>query len=81
MPISSLVIQTQPDQITSVIESINDLPGASVTKQQDGKLIVITETENNQQDRALWDQMELINGVVAVDAIYHNFETLGDELK
>ncbi len=81
MPITSFVIQTQPDQTTSVIECIGCLPGASVTEQQDSKLIVITETANTEQDRALWNQMEQLDGVVTVDAIYHNFEDLGEDSK
>lgn len=78
MPITSLIVRTTADNIQTVAEKIRRLPGASVSDIKDDSLVVITDTEDRQADKALWDQMEQISGVAAVDVIYHNFEDLED---
>lgn len=76
MPISSLIIRTTTERAAEVAEVANAIEGVSVTDIQGANLVTVTETDSRQDDKKLWDQLEKIEGVIAVDAIYHNFEDL-----
>ena len=78
MPITSLIVRVTAGDIQAVAEKIRSLPGAGVSDIKVDSLVAITETDDRQVDKALWDQIEQIPGVAAVDVIYHNFEDLED---
>ncbi len=74
MPISSLIIKTQKQEIQKVADELRRLKGTIVSDVLDENIVVVTETEDRKEDKSLWDQMEKISGVMQVDLIYHNFE-------
>ncbi len=74
MPISSLIVRSGEDTVDAVVQAIGQMPGASVVEVQGGAVAALTETDDKIQDKALWDRMEQLPGVVKVDLIYHNFE-------
>ena len=76
MPITSLIVRSKAGQAQSVAESIGAIPNAEVTDQVGHELVVITDTVDTAEDRRLWDCLEMLPGVLAVDAIYHNFEDM-----
>ncbi len=77
MPISSLIIRTDKNQTHAVVESLKHCPDASAVEVFGENIVVITETFNQNRDKALWEEIEKIPGVLQCDLIYHNFEDEG----
>ncbi len=77
MPISSLIIRTDKKQTQAVMESLKHCPDASSVEVFEENIVVITETFNQNRDKALWEEIEKIPGVLQCDLIYHNFEDEG----
>ena len=74
MPISSLIIRTEKNRTKEVADILNNFEEAEISEIHDEDIIIITETKEQIDDKALWEQIEKIPGVVKCDLIYHNFE-------
>lgn len=74
MPISSLVIRTEKNHTQAVAESVKRYSEASSVEVFGENIVVITETPHQKKDKALWEEIEKIPGVLQCDLIYHNFE-------
>mgnify|MGYP000297745701 CR=1 FL=1 len=76
MPISSLIVRASQEGVKDVADQIRSLAGTSVSKIEKENIIVLTETDSQDDDKKLWDAIEKIPGVVQCDLIYHNFEDM-----
>ncbi len=76
MPVTGLVIQAERDCVNSVTTKIEDLENAEVTDVEQQKIIAVTATEDPGEDKYLIAAIQSIEGVVCVNAIYHNFEDM-----
>ena len=77
MPVSSLIIRTDKNQTQAVVESLKHCPDVFSTDVFGENIVLITETFNQNRDKALWEEIEKIPGVLQCDLIYHNFEDEG----
>ena len=73
--ISSMIVQTRPEQIADLKTRLADVPGAEVTAEDaSGKLVVVLEADT---DRQLADTMQSIGeipGVLGVNLVFHHSE-------
>ena len=74
MPISSLIIRTERNHTQTVAESVRRYREISSAEIFGENVVVITETPHQNRDKALWEEIEKIPGVLQCDLIYHNFE-------
>ncbi|MBI2422368.1 MAG: chaperone NapD [Candidatus Hydrogenedentes bacterium] len=76
MPISGVILRTQPLTCPAVAQHCLLLPYITITHQQDDALVLVTDTPDARCERDIVGTLERIDGVVAVEVIYHNFEDL-----
>jgi nitrate reductase NapD len=73
--ISSMIVQTRPEQIAALKTRLANIPGAEVTAEDTrGKLILVLEADT---DRQLSDTMQMIGeipGVLGVNLVFHHTE-------
>ncbi|MCA9402282.1 MAG: chaperone NapD [Candidatus Omnitrophica bacterium] len=74
MPVSSLIIRTEPEQTQKVRSQLHEWKGVSVEAVDGINIVIVTETETQKQDKELWKSIESLAGVLQCDLIYHNFE-------
>lgn len=74
MPVSSLIIRTDPQQTLPVRTRLGALEGVTVEAVDGVNIVIVTETVAQQQDKELWRIIESMAGVLQCDLIYHNFE-------
>ena len=76
MPISSLIVRTGEPDASRIVPALEAIGAVTSCDAQGPNIIVITETDATSEDEALWKTIEGVEGVVAVELIYHNFEDL-----
>ena len=74
MPISSLIVHTQPDLTNDVVTQILGLGQTCTPETQGDCVVVLTETPDPDTDKQIWDKIHAMRGVVSVTLAYHNFE-------
>jgi nitrate reductase NapAB chaperone NapD len=74
MPISSLIIKTRKDKTLDVAKRLESFAEITVSEIHQHNIILMTETGKQDHDKALWEEIERIPGVLQCDLIYHNFE-------
>lgn len=79
MPISSLIVRIKKEKSEEIARTINSLKEADVFEIHGDNMIVLMETKESLEDKALWDEIEKIPGVIQCDLIYHNFEDSGSD--
>jgi len=73
--ITSLVVHAIPAQLKSVLDAIEQLPGAELSGNNDhGKIVVILETKNEHLILESIDQINAIPGVITTSMVYHQVE-------
>ena len=78
MPISGVIVRTQPLECEAVAQRCQGLPQVTITHVQDDALVLVTDTPDAACERDVVGTLQRIDGVVAVEVIYHNFEDLGE---
>ena len=77
MPISSLIARTDsPENASLVANVVSTIPRCSVERIEGNDLIILTETSDTKEDKAIWDQLEGLGHIQSLELIYHNFEDL-----
>ena len=76
VPISSLIVRTEAAGTDAVVAEVSALAGATVSHVEGQDIVVLTETQARSEDTGLWERIESMHGVNAVELIYHNFEDL-----
>jgi len=74
MPITSFVVHTRAGSVDAVSDALQAYDGVNCVGRQGDALAVVVESPDRAADRALCDRIEATVDVLAVDAIYHNFE-------
>ena len=74
MPISSVIVRTSAGRAAEVAGHLKDFPESTVEKIHGDNVVLVTETRDQDHDRALWERIENVPGVIQCDLIYHNFE-------
>ena len=74
--ISSVIIQTPPQYTEDVCHRLDQFPKLEIGCIDDatGKIIVVIETENEQQIKTMMDTLDHIDGVASVSMVYHHSE-------
>jgi nitrate reductase NapD len=76
MNLSSLVVDTQPNQVSAVCAALRQWPGVEVQiATEQGKLIVIVETSSDEQTTDIFARINALDGVMAVAMVYHQYES------
>ncbi len=74
MPVSGLIVRTRPGVADAVSRACAALSCVEVTHVEDPALVVVTDGATEKEDRRAMEQLQSLEGVVAVELIYHNFE-------
>jgi len=77
--VSSLIVHARPETAAAVEAGIEGIEGAEVRAAQEGRLVVVLETRDEQ---AILDRMHRIGdlpGVVSTSLIFHQVETADSE--
>ncbi len=75
MPITGVAIQTIPQKMEGVYESLQGMEGVSLYgHDQKGNIIAVFDTKNKQELDDLSNRIESIEGVIKVMGVYHHFE-------
>jgi nitrate reductase NapD len=73
--ISSLVIHSRPDRVSSIIDHLALIEGAEIHGGADtGKLIVTLETDTESQVVECINAIQILDGVLAATLVFHHFE-------
>ena len=76
MNISSIIVNAQPTLLPSVRSSLEQIPGVEIAAAgEDGRLVVVIETETDGETTSTFDRINLIDGVMSVAMVYHQFES------
>ena len=80
MAISSLIVETAPENTKRVADEVAAFEGAEVqaADEASGKIVVVLEAESIEASHAIASQFAAINGVFGVNLVYVNVE---DELE
>jgi nitrate reductase NapAB chaperone NapD len=76
MPISSLIVRTRPGEAARLALLIEKFDGATVSHVENDLMVTLTEQIDIASDKKLWERIESLEGVLAADVVYHNFEDL-----
>jgi nitrate reductase NapAB chaperone NapD len=80
MPISGLVIQVDPAQRETIIDTINGLNRVELTPTSEGEaLVAVLDVASMHEEQDLFKQINDIPGVYNVTLSYHNFEDISEE--
>jgi nitrate reductase NapD len=71
--VASYVVRTRPEDAAWIAEQINCVPGLEVHASEQGKLIVTAEAESTRQLAELGGALELMDAVLQVSPVYHEF--------
>jgi nitrate reductase NapD len=75
MHLSSLIVDTQPSQVSAVCAILRQWPGVEVqVVTEQGKLIVTVETDFDEQTTRIFARINALDGVMAVAMVYHQYE-------
>ena len=74
MPVSSLVLLTNRQKTNQVKKELHQFKAITNCESHDERLILVTETNTQEEDKTLWETIKQIDGVLHVDLIFHNFE-------
>ena len=78
--ISSLVVHVRPERCTALRAEIAALAGAEVhTGTEDGKLVVVLETESEAETIARIAAINEMQGTIAASLIYHEIDVDSEE--
>ncbi|NOX43557.1 MAG: chaperone NapD [Gammaproteobacteria bacterium] len=70
--ISSLVVYCLPEKLNSIIDFTSTIENVDVAMHDiSGKLIVVLETETEQDILSVIDQIQAVKGVLTVTMVYH----------
>ena len=74
MPISSLIVRTRLADAAPIGRVLEAMEAVVSWEARGPDLVVLTETRSPQDDATLWETIERVDGVAAVELVYHNFE-------
>lgn len=76
MPISGLVISmvNQPQSQRDTIQSIASDSRIEIGVVESGRVAIVSETESSQEDKALWQWLQELPGVVHIDLAFASVE-------
>ena len=75
MSISSLVIQTRPENIANVESTLNAMKGVEVhTTTNEGQLVVTVDQPNDAQAADTFSKFNEVEGVINTSLIFNYFE-------
>lgn len=74
MPISSLVVETNPDNTQEIAQSLEQLESVEVHEVKDNKVVVTIETDTVDASHKIASSFITYTGVLNVNLVYANFE-------
>jgi nitrate reductase NapD len=78
--ISSLVVHVRPERCAALRAAIGALAGAEVhAGTEDGKLVVVLETQSESETMARIDAINEMPGTIAASLIYHEIDADHEE--
>ncbi|MGI9289717.1 MAG: chaperone NapD [Gammaproteobacteria bacterium] len=71
--VASFVVHAYQDQTAEITAALNSMAGVEVHTEHQSKLVVTAEAESVQGLTELNDAIQLLDGVVAIAPVYHEF--------
>jgi nitrate reductase NapD len=78
--VASFVVSTLAENGAQIAEHIDSMPGLEVHVEQQGKLVVTAEASDVRKLADLTARLEVLDSVIAVAPIYHEYETAGESV-
>jgi len=76
MNITSIIVHAKPTELASVRSKFEQIPGVEIQAvTEDGKFIVIIETETDGESASTFDRINSTDGVMSVAMVFHQFES------
>ena len=72
--VSSIVVDTKPDECAEIRKTIESMPEANVAAGHESKLAVVLETDSTESAASLAENIRSIKGVTSVQLVAHFFE-------
>jgi len=79
--VASYVVLTRPENEALITDQINQLPGLEVHASEQGKLVVTAEANNTRKLAEMAGILELMDLVLQVAPVYHEFTTEQDTVQ
>jgi nitrate reductase NapAB chaperone NapD len=76
IPISSLILRIGEGYSEAVRATVSSMEGVTISSEGENALAILSETVHPKEDKAIWAQLENIEGVLALELVYHNFEDM-----
>lgn len=80
MPVSGIVVTCAPDNTDHVAQQLTGTQGVEVhAALPEGKIVAVLEADSFEDEMALVNRLQGLDGVVSLQLAYHNFEELSAE--
>ena len=79
--VASYVVLTRPENEALIADQINQLQGLEVHASEQGKLVVTAEANNTRKLAEMAGALELMDLVLQVAPVYHEFTTEHDAVQ
>lgn len=80
MPLSSLLLEVSEENKDKIADLLSRLKGVEIHSLDfTGKIILTTETERMEEDRALNEALEKFPGVLSCRVVFNHFEDCTEE--
>jgi len=81
MPVSSLLVEFAPDREEDVLSSLKELPGVQTENRGTGIIVVVTDTDTAEEDRALCERIRNLEGVSGANVVFSNMEDIQENMQ
>jgi nitrate reductase NapAB chaperone NapD len=76
MNYSGILVMARPENLPTVVQSLNALEGVEVFQQdgENGRVVAVLEAENIRAETDILQTIKALPGVAAAEMVYHYFE-------
>ncbi|MBK1964690.1 oxidoreductase [Campylobacter novaezeelandiae] len=80
MNLSSVLILTKEENQEKLIQDINQVPNCSVEMSENGKIIVIIESENLEDELSSYKKLEKLSNIISISMVF-SYQDLDDDIQ
>lgn len=80
MNLSSVLILTKEENQEKLIQDINQVPNCSVEMNENGKIIVIIESENLEDELSSYKKLEKLSNIISISMVF-SYQDLDDDIQ
>ncbi|MBK1971405.1 chaperone NapD [Campylobacter sp. TTU-622] len=80
MNLSSVLILTKEENQEKLIQDINQVPNCSVEMSENGKIIVVIESENLEDELNSYKKLEKLSNIISISMVF-SYQDLDDDIQ